>query len=505
VSGHALGIALGGDVTVTDAQVRKLMTELSKGVGIGVASMRADMDEKTARKYAVAKALPSELKEPRWWRTRDNPFVEDWPALVAILEEAPELEAKTLFEHLQSMKPGKYDDGQLRTLQRHVRRWRAERGPEKPVFFAQDHRPGERFQTDFTWATELDVTIAGEAFAHMLCHVVLPYSNWEHATVCQSESMAALRRGMQSAVFSLGRVAKFHQTDNSTAATHGLRTGKRGFNDDYLALVHHLGMEPTTTEVGAKEQNGDVEASHAVLKRRLNQHLLMRGSRDFENVAAYEAFIFERVDGANALRAERIKQELKAMKVLAASRLPEFTEERPLVTSWSTIRVKKNTYSVPSRLIGERVRVRVFDERLEVFYADKQQLVVERLLGSNGHRINYRHIIWSLVKKPGAFARYRYREDLFPTMTFRRAYDALADKRDERAADIAYLRILHLAASTMESQVEAALQCLLDAGAAIDVDAVRVRVVGAEKPAIPDMPAPEIDLDSFDRLIGGGA
>ena len=492
-------------MTVTDAQVRKLMTELSKGVGIGVASMRADMDEKTARKYRTAEALPSELVEPRWWRTRDDPFAEDWPGLVSILEEAPELEAKTLFEHLQAAKPGKYDEGQLRTLQRHVRRWRAERGPEKTVFFAQDHRPGERFQTDFTWATDLGVTIAGEAFPHMLCHVMLPYSNWEHATICQSESIAALRRGLQAAVFTLGHVPKFHQTDNSTAATHDLRTGKRGFNEHYEALVRHLGMEPTTTEVGAKEQNGDVEASHGVLKRRLKQHLLMRGSSDFESVVAYETFIAGRVDGANALRSARVQEELKAMKAVAAPRLPEFVEERPLVTSWSTIRVKKNTYSVPSRLIGERVRVRIYDERLEVFYGDKQQLVVERLLGSNGHRINYRHIIWSLVKKPGAFARYRYREDLFPTLTFRRAYDALADKHDERLADIAYLRILHLAASTMESQVEAALMVLLDAGAAIDVEAVRVRVLGVEKPSIPEMAAPEIDLDAFDRLIGGGA
>lgn len=490
-------------MTATDTQVRKLMTELSKGVGIGVASIRADMDPKTARKYAAARALPSELAEPRWWRTRDNPFEEDWPVLMAFLEDAPELEAKTLFEHLQVTKAGKYEEGQLRTLQRHVRRWRAERGPDKRVFFAQNHRPGERFQTDFTWGTELGITICGEEFPHMLCHVVLPYSNWEHATVCLSESIPALRRGVQSAVFSIGRVAKFHQTDNSTAATHDLRTGKRGFNDDYDALIRHLGMVPVTTEVGEKEQNGDVEASHRVLKSRLNQHLLMRGSRDFESVAAYEAFVFTRVDAANGLRASRVQEELKAMKVLAASRLPEFVEERPLVTSWSTIRVKHNTYSVPSRLMGERVRVRVYDERLEVFFAEKMQLVVERLQGRNGHRINYRHIIWSLVKKPGAFARYRYREDLFPTLAFRRAYDALADKHDERAADIAYLRILHLAASTMESNVEIALQLLLDAGNEIDVDAVRMLVIGAEKHAIPDMPAPVIDLGTFDRLLGG--
>lgn len=154
------------------------------------------------------------------------------------------------------------------------------------------------------------------------------------------------------------------------------------------------------------------------------------------------------------MRTKRLEEELAVMEPLTVSRLPAYSEERIHVTSWSTIRVKFNTYSVPSRLIGEKVKVRIYDDRLEVYFADVRQLVTERLQGRKHHHIDYRHIIWWLVRKPGAFARYRYREDLFPSLEFRRAFDALCEHRSPRNADIAYLRILHLAASTMEAHVQ---------------------------------------------------
>ena len=195
-------------MTVQDAQVRKLMEEMTKHGGIGIAAMRSGMDRKTARKYVEAKKLPSEMKEPRTWRTRQDPFEADWPWVVAQLEASPELEAKTLLEALQREHPDRYQDGQLRTLQRHVKQWRAEHGPDREVFFPQEHRPGEAAQLDFTYAVSLQVTIAGLAFAHLLCHVVLPYSNWQHVTVCLSESFLALKRGLQVALFQLGRIPR---------------------------------------------------------------------------------------------------------------------------------------------------------------------------------------------------------------------------------------------------------------------------------------------------------
>lgn len=487
-------------VVTTDKQVRRLMVEMGKHGVVGVAAARSGMDRKTARKYVARGKLPSELKQPRTWLTRSDPFAEDWPEVVERLVDAPELESKALFEYLLACRPERYEPGQVRTFQRHVRRWRAQWGPPKEVFFAQEHRPGEALQTDFTWATTLGVTIGGLAFVHMLCHVVLPYSNWQWATVCLSESMAALRRGVQAAVFRLGHLAEYHQTDHSTAATHDLASGKRGFNEEYAALMRHLDMKPRTIGVGECEQNGDIEAANGVLKRRLKQHLVLRGSKDFDSVADYEDWLAGALDKANGLRGERLREELAVMRRVAVERLPEYKEDTFGVSAWSTIRVKHNAYSVPSRLIGETVKVRVYDDRLEVFHADVRQFVVERLHGRNGHRVNYRHIIWSLVQKPGAFARYKYREDLFPSLTFRKAYDALTADRAGRPADIEYLRILHLSASTLEADVEAALELLHEAGEVPLADTVKA-LVSSERPTVPDMVVPCVDLSDYDALL----
>lgn len=479
------------------------MEELNKHGKLGLAAMRAGVDRKTAGKYRDAGKLPSEMKAPRTWRTREDAFDEVWPVIESKLQDAPEFEAKTLFEWVLTTVPvGTFEPGQLRTLQRRIRDWRATAGPDKEVFFAQHHKPGEAMQTDFTWATELAVTIAGIAFAHLLCHPVLPYSNWEWVTVCQSESMAAIKRGVQTALFQLGRVPSWHQTDNSTAATHKLADGKRDFNDEYKSFVEHFGMKPRTIEVGKSNQNGDVEALNGALKRRLVQHLLLRGSNDFDSVEAYEKWLQAVVEQANALRQKRIVEELAAMRPLVVERLKEHSEEDVLVTGWSTIRVKNNTYSVPSRLIGEWVRVHLYDDKLDVRYASKSQLLVERLHGRNGRTINYRHVIWSLVQKPWAFEQYHYREELFPSLTFRKAYDALLAKcSSSRAADIEYLRVLHLAASTMESTVELVLEKLLAEGALTSADQVKA-AVAPTKSEVPVLEPPAVNLGEYDALLG---
>jgi hypothetical protein len=489
-------------VQATDAQVRKLMEEMAKHGQVGLASARAGLDRKTGRKYVAAGKLPTELKKPRDWRTREDPFEVDWPAIEARLVEAPELEAKTLFELLLEQPGGaeKYQAGQLRTLQRRIREWRAAHGPDREVFFAQVHAPAAAMQTDFTSTNELQVTIAGVLFAHLLCHVVLPYSNWEWVTVCLSESMLALKRGVQAAVFRLGRVAEWHQTDNSTAATHDIPSGKREFNEEYRALMEHLGMKPRTIEPGQSHQNGDIEAANGAFKRRVEQHLLVRGSRDFASVEEYEAWLQGVAEKANRLREPRIREEVAAMRPVVVERLIEYRELDSRVTPWSTIRVRHNAYSVPSRLVNETVRVRLYEDRLEVFYAGQLQLCVERLKGRNGHRINYRHIIWSLVQKPGAFAQYRYREELFPSLTFRRAYDAFIAKRPARTADLEYLRVLHLAASTVEADVETALKLLLDEKRLESVEQVKALVSPAQT-EVPALPVPKVNLAGYDELL----
>jgi transposase len=494
-------------VTVSNAQVSKLMREFERHGELGKAAAKAGMDRKTARKYVSAGKLPSELKQVRTYRTRPDPIDdEDWSWVQARLVAEPGLEAKTLFELLQERRPGAYDDGQLRTLQRKVRIWRATKGPDKEVFFPQEHRPGEAAQTDFTHGKALGVTLMGVAFPHLLCHFVLPYSNWEWVTVCMSESIAAIRRGVQSAIFRLGHHPTWHQTDHSTAATHELGDGDRTFNRDYEAIIKHFGMKPRTIGVGEKEQNGDVEASNGALKRRIEQRLLVRGSRDFESVDAYERWLAEDpVARGNAGRRTRLAEELAVMPIVRVERLPEFKEVDVGVTSWSTIRVEHNTYSVPSRMIGHHVRVRVYERRIEVYLGQQKQLEIERLTGRHGHRINYRHVIWSLVQKPGAFARHKYREDFFPTLTFRRTYDALTADAASTASDLAYLRVLVLAAATSETEVETALALLLDERRPIDVEVIKDLIgQGREPVSPPALEALVVDFDPYDALLSAG-
>lgn len=487
---------------VTDAQVRKLMEEKSKHGKSGRAAMMAGMDRKTARKYLRSGKLPSEMKRAeRDYRTREDPFAEDWPVVKGMLKDAPALEGLALFEWLVERNPERYEPGQVRTFQRKIKNWRATEGPDKEVFFAQNHLPGEAMQMDFTNCNRLKITICGELFEHLLCHCVLPFSNWEWGTVCLSESLMAIRRGVQSSVFRLGRVTEFLQSDNLSAATHDLGSGKRAFNKDYEEFVSHFGMTPRKIGVGKSNQNGDVESSNGVLKRKLEQHLILRGSRDFESVEIYELWVQEVMSKTNELRTKKVTEELAVMKELSVNRLREHREETVHVSRESTIRVMHNTYSVPSRLTGEWVKSSVFDDRVEVFYGGVKQLTLERLLGRNKHDINYRHIIWSLVQKPGAFQRYRYREELFPSLVFRRAYDALCDHLGVGYdADLEYLRILHRAASVSEEDVETALELLLEEGEVPLADTVK-KLVQPREPEVPKMEVYEADLGDYDTLL----
>ena len=470
------------------------------GMEIGKAALRAGMHRNTARKYLKSGGLPSETVEPRTWRTREDPFEEDWPGIVVRLEDAPELEAKALFEDLLTRKPEGYHPGQLRTFQRRVRDWRARHGPPKELFFPQRQRPGEAAQTDFTWTTRLGITIGGEPYPHLLCHFVLPYSNWSWATPCQSESMSALRHGVQAALVRLGRSPEWHQTDNSSAATHDLASGKRGFNEEYLALVTHYGMKPRTIAIGASHQNGDVEALNGALKRSLEQHLLLRGSRDFKDHEDYRAWLETALDKRNQLREQRLSEELPVMRPLPVHRLPAGSVITTRVGPGGTIRAKSHTYSVPSRLKGERVRVHVFDDRLEVFHGGVRQLVVKRVRGRGTFRIQYRHVVESMMRKPGAFRGYRYFSEMFPTQVFRDAFDALDTSLSRWQADINYLRVLRLAARTMEADVAKALEETLAAGEIPLFEHIEAKVAPRD-PSPPALEVPEVELGGYDDLL----
>ena len=272
---------------VTDQQVRRLMDLIPKEPTLVLAAARAGMDEKTALRYRRLGKLPSEARTPHTWRTRPDPFYKVWEDLAAVLKANPGLEARTLLEDLQRRYPGAFSDGQLRTLQRRVKFWRATEGEPGEVFFPQVHHPGNLSQSDFTCMNDLCVTIGGSCFDHLIYHFVLTYSNWEAGFICFSESFESLSAGLQRALWELGGVPKAHQTDRLTAAVHGVRS-KEPFTQDYQSLLNHYGLEGRATGTASPNENGDVEQRHYRFKRALDQALMLRGSRDFENRKAYD-------------------------------------------------------------------------------------------------------------------------------------------------------------------------------------------------------------------------
>jgi hypothetical protein len=483
------------------------MRERKQGKTQEQAAAKANLSSrKTVRKYEQLGKLPSELKKPREYRTRADPFAENWTEAEEMLKDAPELEAKTLFEWLCERHPGQYQEGQLRTFQRRVSSWRALH-EDKLLSLEQVRQPGEAMQTDGTWMTKLGVTIQGEPFPHLLIHSVLPYSNWEWGRVVQTESLLAIRIGVQSALVQLGYVPEIHQTDNTTAATHKLGPGAkdkdwvaRGFNQEYLQLMAHFGMKAQTIHRGSPNENGDIEAANGAFKRAVKQHLLLRGSPDFASVEAYEAFLWQIMEKRNALRSERLAEELAVMRPLTAKPWPEMRELRPRVTRSGIIRVQNNGYSVPSGLMGKRVRVRVYEWKIEVWYANQCVETFPRLTGMHKYHINYRHVIDTLLRKPGGFRQYRYREDLFPRAVFRRAWESLQEHLSPRRADMAYLRILKLAAKGLETDVTAVLEELLSTPQRWDDRTVAERVQPLQ-PCIPGLAVNTVNLQDYDRLL----
>jgi hypothetical protein len=244
-----------------DQQVRRLMSLIKDSVPLSIASAKAGMSEPTARKYRKAGQLPSQLKKKHDWRTRADPFREVWPEVQVLLERDDGLEAKTVFQEIERRYPNRFSSGQLRTLQRRLRDWRALHGPEQEVFFPQQYLPGEQSQSDFTEMNSVEVTIAGEPLRHLIYHFVLPYSNWEQVAIAYSENFEALSEGLQGALWKLGAVPRVHRTDNLSAATHELiRTQGRGFTERYLELLSHYGMKPSKNHPGNGHENGDVNS-----------------------------------------------------------------------------------------------------------------------------------------------------------------------------------------------------------------------------------------------------
>jgi hypothetical protein len=460
-----------------------------------IAATKAGMDEKTARKYIKGGKLPGEYRQEHRWRTREDSFSEQWGKIKQMLEINAGLEAKTIFESLQREQPGKFLDSQLRTLQRRIKVWRATEGPVKEVFFEQVHDPGRLCASDFTDMSQSGVIIGGERFDHLLYHFVLTYSNWETGSICFSESFESLSEGFQNALWELGGVPARHRTDRMSAAVNK-DCSEEEFTDRYRSLLRHYGIEAEKIRTGKAHENGDVEQRHHRFKRAVEQSLLLREDRNFSDRKEYEDFIRKLFSQLNSGRSKRFSEELKILSALPAIRLNDCAREDCKVGRGSTIRVRHNTYSVDSRLIGEWVRVYIYGEQIQVWYSQKLMETIPRLRGEGKHRIQYRHIIDWLIRKPGAFENYRFREELFPSSHFRMAYDHLVEKNANRAVK-EYLKILYLAAKESEERVEAAIRQLFSQGEKISAGAVE-RIVKTGKQTTPKV---EVEVDKVDPAL----
>jgi len=489
---------------ITDEQVKLLRQKRMNGLKQETAAAVAGMSVRSARKWEKG-PLPSEARQPRTWRTREDPFVDVWESDVVPLLEADTkgvLEAPTILEELEARHPGRFSGKELRTLQRRLREWRAVSGPEQEVFFPQEHPPGREGVVDFSHAVKLGVTIAGELLAHLLFAFKLSFSGWCWFQIAFGETYEALVEGLQGALWDLGGVPELVRHDNLSAATHELkRSGGRSLTSRFRDVLDHYGLKSTRINAGEAHENGVAEKGNDLIKRAVAQALVLRGSRDFSSLREYQEFLGGVAGRLNRSILGKLEHERLALRGLPSSPVPPYTTHTAKVRRWSTVRVGHRVYSLPSRLIGHEVTLRQHANHLEVYYRDRLVETMVRLRGDQDARIDYRHVIWSLVRKPGAFARYRYREELFPTLVFRRAYDALRRFRGERA-DVEYVRILHLAASTMEADVETALSSLLESGERFDY--ARVKALASPEPIrVPRLSLPEPDLAVYDAQYLG--
>lgn len=490
---------------VSDKKVRRLRQEMIKGKTQKLSALTADIDAKTARKYIRSGKLPSEMKTEHPWRTRTNPFDDAWEWIRTQLEREPMLEAKTLFEELQRRFPGNYQDGQLRTLQRTLKRWRAESGPSKEAFFAQAHKPGVLCASDFTHMTKLRITINHMPYDHMVYHFVLTYSNWETGTICISESFESLSNGLQNALWELQGVPQIHLTDSLSAAVKKLRGGGKEFTLRYEALLRHYHLYARHTQSAHPNENGDVEQRNHRLKRGVDQALMLRGSRNFSSVDEYTKFLQMLFSRWNAGRRKHLDEELPLFHELPPRRFESVKRVSIRVGTGSTISVQGNVYSLHSRLIGEEVEARISGETVAIWYAQKKIDEFPRFRGRGHARIDYRHIIDVLVRKPGAFEQYRYRQELFPTHYYRLAYDALTSfSAKERSKE--YLLILQLAARHGEQRVEQAIRSVIDNQEILSSANVETIVHASNSCIIPlTAHVACADLHQYDALRAGGA
>ncbi|CAN0358894.1 unnamed protein product [Scytosiphon promiscuus] len=483
---------------ITNQQVQLLRLNMTKYSNQKIAAAKSGMSERSARKFLKTQSLPEELKKERHWRTRSDAFESVWSKIENMLVLSPRLTAKTILSHLISEYPEKFQMSNLRALQRQIQMWRSTCGPNKEVIFPQDIRPGRQSQSDYTHMNSLGITIAGKEFPHLLFHFMLPYSKWEDARVCFTETFDNLTAGYEQAVWKLGKQTPEHRTDNQSAVSTSIK-GKRIFTERWKEFIKYYGVVPTCNNPGIGHENGSVEKSHDLLKKAIDQELLIRGGRNFNSQTEYEQFIQTIIDGRNKARSDLIAEEIDLLEDLPSCKYSAPTLTLVRVSNASVVRIQGGIYSVPSRLIGCQLKACIYRSCIELYYGRRLVQTMPKLVKGQNHAINYRHIIAQLIKKPGAFEDYKYRDCLFPRVIFRKTYDAYKKAFPSNGHKI-YLKILQLAALHGESIVAQILEKKLELGTNPSLEEITEQLT--VKPEIwPDVKVDTVQLESYDALV----
>lgn len=491
---------------VTDHQMRLFMQHRQTDT-VAVAAAKASMSKATGHRIAKDPRLPSMRVAPRG-RRRPDPLADVFEAeVVPMLQATPSLRPIAVFTEIVKRHP-ELGDGIRRTLERRIRAWRAVHGPEQDVIFRQTHEPGRSGLSDFTDMEDLGVTVAGVALEHRLYHFRLAYSGFEHAhVILGGESFVALAEGLQNALWTLGGAPLQHRTDSLSAAFRNLDSDARSdLTTRYEALCAHYGMEPTRNNTGVAHENGSVESSHGHLKRALADALLLRTSADFPDLCSYRAFVDGVVALANTRNAKRIEAERPHLRRLPDRRTTDYEDVTVRVSSSGGFRLRKVFYSVPSRLIGHRLRVRLYDDRLDVFVGSTHVTTLTRGRprpdGRGDSVVSYHHVIHALRRKPMALLGLVYRDQLFPREAYRQAFDALLAARPEREACRATVALLALAHERgCEAELASRLAEILEAGLLPDLDELRARF-GPDPSSVPRVTVALASLSSYECLLG---
>jgi hypothetical protein len=425
--------------------------------------------------------------------------------LVPILKAAPGLRAIAVLAEIRRRHP-EIGPGIRRTLERRMRAWRALAGPEQDVVFRQEHPPGRLGLSDFTDTKVLGVMIAGVVLEHRLYHFRLAFSGFAHAhVVLGGESFTALAEGLQNALWALGGVPLEHRSDSLSAAFRNLdRDAQEDLTLRYQGLMRHYDMIPTRNNLGVAHENGSIESSHGHLKKTLEDALLLRGSRDFDDLDAYRHFVDEIVGRRNANNRKRVELERPTLTALPKRRTADYEEKIVTVTSSGGFILRRVFYTAPSRLIGHRLRVHLYDDRLECFLGATAMMTLRRgrpvSESKGGHVVDYRHVIHALRKKPMALKNLVYRDQLFPRPAYARAFEALHQSVGDKRACKLTVELLALAHDRgCETELAGLIDAELDAGRLPDLAMMHERF-GPNPASVPVIKVEFVPLSSYDEL-----